>query len=379
MVLVPTDDGVSLESVCKTLFGEVLDVEVLKSSPDPADLNSGGAPKKKGRTAAENVALATNAGGVVAGPGAVYAAYRGAKNNTGGFPRDVATAVGQRRDAKRGGKPGILTRTARTLNEKTGRRGKIGAAVAGGTMVGLQMANMAGDAIATRTFAEKGKEKQLAKRYTVDPLTTDAGKMGVAAHKFATSTKGKALLATGGTYAGLKGVQRYARRGTQEGVYVDPYAVYGKRDGGATFAGEFSKFDDDKKLAFGWASIVRLNGMPVVDKQGDYIDIDDLEEAAYTYVHKSRVGGDMHRRTQSEMGESAHKVSDMVESIVFTDDKIAKMGLPDDFPRGWWVGFKIHDDKTWDLVRKKERTGFSIHGKGIRKDVTMDSLMGYES
>jgi hypothetical protein len=128
-------------------------------------------------------------------------------------------------------------------------------------------------------------------------------------------------------------------------------------------------------LAFGWASVVKVNGTPIVDRQGDYIDMDDLEEAAYNYVRGSRVGGNMHKRSMLDGGP--HKVSDMVESIVFTPDKIAKMGLPSDFPQGWWVGYKIHDDETWDMVKKRERTGFSIHGRGLRKAADLDEIMGY--
>lgn len=152
--------------------------------------------------------------------------------------------------------------------------------------------------------------------------------------------------------------------------YVPDYA---KNDSGdIIFKGQFVDFDDDKKQAFGWASVVKINGVPVVDKQGDYISIEDLETAAYQYVHKSRVGGDMHRRD----GEAPHKVSDMIESIVFTDDKCEAMNLPPEHPRGWWVGYQIHDPQTWSLVRDKGRTGFSIHGRGIRRDVDEDELMG---
>lgn len=378
MALVPTGGGASFDNVCKAIFGDVFDVDVAKGSPDQADVNGGGS-KPKGRTAAENIALATNAGGVVAGPGALYAAYKGAKSNTGGFPRDLASEVGRRRDAKRGGKPGRLTRSVRVLNEKAGRKGRIGAGLAGATMVGLQAANMTGDAIATHTFAGKGKSDvdkadhearhgraaRAGQHRSYSPLSTPAGQAGQDIKRFAKTPAGKIGIGTIGAYGLIK------TGGSRSQPSFDPY-VYGKSEEGIA-VGEFSKFDDDKRLAFGWASVVELGGMPVIDKQGDYITIDDLEEAAYTYVHKSRVGGDMHKRN----GADPHHVSDMVESIVFTDDKIAKMGLPDDFPRGWWVGFKVHDDETWDLVRKQGRTGFSIHGKGMRKDVPLDEIMGY--
>jgi Putative phage serine protease XkdF len=174
---------------------------------------------------------------------------------------------------------------------------------------------------------------------------------------------GGGLLATGAVKA---------KPNRQQGGY-DPYMGYAKRDDDVVFRGEFSKFDDAKQQAFGWASIVRKDGSPVVDKQGDYITIEDLEDAGYTYVQKSRVGGDMHARD----GEGPRHVSDMIESMIFTPEKIEKMGLPEGFPQGWWVGYQIHDAGVWDEVRKRGRTGFSIHGKGLRKDHDLDELMGY--
>jgi hypothetical protein len=134
---------------------------------------------------------------------------------------------------------------------------------------------------------------------------------------------------------------------------------------GVTWVGEFSKMDDDKRQVFGWASVVEVDGRPVVDRQGDWITPDEIEKAAYEYVVKSRVGGHQHKRTDN----GAFHASDMIESIVFTPEKIAKMGLPDDFPVGWWVGYKVHDDETWTKVKKGDITGFSIHGKGKRQSV----------
>jgi hypothetical protein len=130
--------------------------------------------------------------------------------------------------------------------------------------------------------------------------------------------------------------------------------------------GEFSKVDDDKRQVFGWASIVEIGGEPVVDRQGDLMDAEEIEKAAYAYVQKSRKGGHQHKRTEDDQPFHA---SNMIESIVFTDEKVSKMGLPDDFPRGWWVGYKVEDEETWQKVKKREVTGFSIHGKGKRVEV----------
>lgn len=190
----------------------------------------------------------------------------------------------------------------------------------------------------------------------------------------ALGTRTGQALAGGGALAMGNGLYQAGARGRANAAYMPD--VYSKGDD-IIFKGVFSEVDEDQRTAFGWASVTELNGSPVIDKQGDFITTDDIEKAAYAYVHKSRVGGDMHRRTPSMQGDSAYKVSDLIESIVFTDEKVAKMGLPDDFPRGWWVGFKIHDEPTWQLVKKGERTGFSIHGRGMRKMIDMDEAMGY--
>lgn len=129
--------------------------------------------------------------------------------------------------------------------------------------------------------------------------------------------------------------------------------------------GEFSKFDSDKRQVFGWASIVEVNGEPVVDLQGDYITPDEIEKAAYAYVQKSRKGGDMHRRD----GDQPFHASEMIESFVVTDEKKKILGLPDSMPTGWWCGFQVHDDDVWAKVKSGERTGFSIHGRGKRQEV----------
>lgn len=129
-----------------------------------------------------------------------------------------------------------------------------------------------------------------------------------------------------------------------------------------TWAGEFAKFDEDKHQVFGWASIVSVNGEPVVDRQGDVISPEDIEKAAYQYVLENRKGGHQHKR----VGEEPFHASDLIESFVLTPEKISKMGLPEDTPVGWWVGYKVHDDETWSKIKKGDVTGFSIHGRGKR-------------
>lgn len=128
------------------------------------------------------------------------------------------------------------------------------------------------------------------------------------------------------------------------------------------FMCEISKVDTEKRQVFGWASISKMDGEYVKDRQGDVIDTDELERAAYEYVLRSRKGGHEHQKGE----EGPVHVSDLIESIVITDEKKKSLGLPDEMPEGWWVGFKVNDDKVWELAKSGELAGFSIHGKGKR-------------
>jgi hypothetical protein len=55
------------------------------------------------------------------------------------------------------------------------------------------------------------------------------------------------------------------------------------------------KISDEKRLVYGWASIVTKNGRPVVDLQGDVIQVCELEAMAYRFVQHARVGKAQHR------------------------------------------------------------------------------------
>jgi hypothetical protein len=127
--------------------------------------------------------------------------------------------------------------------------------------------------------------------------------------------------------------------------------------------------DPVRQQVFGWASISEHNGVLIEDRQGDIIMEPELEKAAYKYVVDSRVGGDEHRRVPVQKfddGMIPLHASDLIESMVFTKEKIAKLHLPESTPIGWWVGFQVNDNQVWDDVVTGKRTGFSIHGKGRR-------------
>lgn len=285
-----------------------------------------------------NVAIAGNAASAVAGPAAIYAAVR--NRSEGGIPRDIGrpvAAAAMRSKHKTTRKAGVKTARAITrLNKPLNTRQRVAAGIAGGTMVGLQVANMGTDVLSTKLLNDKKKKEGVAK-------------------------------AAPGILKPLKPKIPQPMKPAGAMKPIKPLAPKKPSIGGVqknfdwVARGEISK-SNDKRQVFGWASIVEINGEPVVDLQNDYVTIEEIEKAAYDYVHNSRKGGDMHRR---DGAVPVHK-SDLVESFVVTPEKKQMLNLPDDTPVGWWVGFQVNDDELWQLVKDGKRPMFSIHGSGQR-------------
>lgn len=123
------------------------------------------------------------------------------------------------------------------------------------------------------------------------------------------------------------------------------------------------KSDDEKMLAFGWASVsMRVDGELIEDWQGDIIEPEDLEEAAYEFVLLYREGGEMHERGGAAV---------LIESVVFTEEKMQAIGIPaGTLPIGWWIGFKVLDKDVWEKVKDGTYQMFSIEGEAERVKVT---------
>jgi hypothetical protein len=119
--------------------------------------------------------------------------------------------------------------------------------------------------------------------------------------------------------------------------------------------GAIAKADDSRQRLFGWASIaVQKDGTPLLDLQGDLIDIEDLEEAWYEYVQSS---GELNFQ------HSGPVRGHLIEAMVFTPDKIAALGLPpDSMPQGAWVGFHLPESDDYQLVKHQGFFMFSIEG-----------------
>ena len=115
-----------------------------------------------------------------------------------------------------------------------------------------------------------------------------------------------------------------------------------------------AKVDDEKRTVFGWAyQCVDKHGNRVVDHSGEFIEPADLEDAMYGFVKESRESNDMHNGPVTGV---------LIESMVFTKDKLEALGLPGDaLPQGAWVGFQL-DPESYAKVKTGERTAWSIEG-----------------
>jgi hypothetical protein len=133
---------------------------------------------------------------------------------------------------------------------------------------------------------------------------------------------------------------------------------------------DVAKVDPDKRLVFGWASIVERGGEPVVDKQGDIIEPEEMEKAAYDFVLDARVAGDNHEKIG---------VGRLVESCFFDAAKTEAMeksltdrGIDNQIvikAVGWWVGFHIDDDQVWKDIKSGKSVAFSIGGRATVEEL----------
>lgn len=399
--------------VCDLLFDGAVDPRELmsKAMPDASSVHVNGISKKdkkkkstltpaqrkeRSERTQARVGLASNALGITAGGAALGAAaqHEGWKKGTGRTAR-MMVRLGEK--------------TPKPLARAAANNPKLAAGLAAGA-TGLQAANLGGDLVANRVLARAAKKK--VEKALVDIV--QARREGVISTETAirlsedvvTSVE-KGLIRTVIPNA-IKGAKRARLRRVAPGAYragkASGYRA-GKSEGlmrtrragmtglvvgtGAGVGGTMyytdseakkkalrqvqkshtvpiSKRDDEQQLIFGWCSISKKDGKDVIDLQGDFIPIDEIEKTAYTYALESRVGGEQHARD----GEHPLKVSDMVESFVATPEKLAAMGLPEDaMPHGWWIGFKVNDPETWAGIKDGTFTDFSIHGSGVRKEI----------
>lgn len=155
-------------------------------------------------------------------------------------------------------------------------------------------------------------------------------------------------------------VQNAGYHKTKDGKWVKKAQPTKPSDDDVTMIVKISEIKPDKQEAFGWASVIEENGVPVIDLQDHVIESSTLEDAAYDFMLNSRIAGEMHERMD---------IGRMIESMVFTKEKQAALGI-DLGKVGWWVGVKIFDADVFAKVKSGERSAFSIAGKAILHDMT---------
>lgn len=107
---------------------------------------------------------------------------------------------------------------------------------------------------------------------------------------------------------------------------------------------EIAKLNIEKRLVFGWLSVAKTKDDEfIIDHHGHVIEPEELEKAAYNFVLESRRGADMHK-TDSH-------VATLVESVIFTKEKMAAMGIPEGaLPYGHWTGWHVPNDEVWKKI-----------------------------
>jgi cation transport regulator ChaB len=113
------------------------------------------------------------------------------------------------------------------------------------------------------------------------------------------------------------------------------------------------KLDDEQRIVWGWAYVSTENGELLSDTQGDSIEPAEMEKMANDFMLGSRSGKAMHA------GEDRGTI---IHSLPLTAELMKAFGIKSD-REGWIIGYKVRDDKVWEMVKSGKFTGFSIGGK----------------
>lgn len=136
-----------------------------------------------------------------------------------------------------------------------------------------------------------------------------------------------------------------------------------------TYHVEIRKSNSDSRVIEGFASVSMVDGEPVIDKVGDYIEPEELERAVNhvnTELQKSMI----------KINHNGESIGHITQSLVINDE-ILSFGLNTLSPStnldapiapgcGWYLKAKITSDSAWKEIQAKEMTGFSIGAMGIR-------------
>jgi cation transport regulator ChaB len=124
-------------------------------------------------------------------------------------------------------------------------------------------------------------------------------------------------------------------------------------------ASKIIKLDDEARIVWGWASVVSVDGKPMVDRQGDIISAEVMTKAADNFMADVRTAKAMHE---------GGKIGEVIHSFPLTKALGEALGVYSAL-EGWVVAMKVHDDDVWNRVKSGELAAFSIGGMGKRNAV----------
>lgn len=115
---------------------------------------------------------------------------------------------------------------------------------------------------------------------------------------------------------------------------------------------------DENNLIFGWSYVRETKeGKQVIDHSGEFTKAEnfkDMELATYAYNLAYR---------QADRQHDLIPKGYLIESIVFTKEKMEKMGIPEGIvPESVWMGFYFPDDNDYQEIKKMEHPMFSMYG-----------------
>lgn len=118
------------------------------------------------------------------------------------------------------------------------------------------------------------------------------------------------------------------------------------------------KVEDEQRIVWGWAYVTDLDGFGVVDHSGEMAEAAEMQKAAHGFVEDSRTGGVMHSR----------RAGQIVDSLFFSKDIQSALGI-DLGKIGWFIGFRVDDDRAWEGVKNGTLKAFSIGGSAKQEDI----------
>lgn len=126
-------------------------------------------------------------------------------------------------------------------------------------------------------------------------------------------------------------------------------------DGRVEFACEICKVEDADDHTFVWGPVLVPEK---VDKQGDIISAEEIEDTAHAFLEDSGRPGLLHR-----VMLGSRDATIVESSLLRADYEVSKSQT---LPVGtWMLGMRVYNQKVRDLIVAGKMRGFSIGGQGL--------------